>query len=73
MVSLIAFGGAGKHLAQLVKGDALAVSGRCKPNTWRDREGAHRAGLDLFAGQFLTLIDLKRRRKAMAPDNDPPP
>lgn len=73
LVSLIAFGSAGQQLAALTKGDSLAVSGRAKPTTWRDREGAHRAGLDVFVDGVMSLHELKRRRKALAPDQEPPP
>ena len=73
LVSVIAFGSAGQQLASLTKGDTLAVSGRAKPTTWRDREGAHRAGLDLFADQVMSLYEVKRRRKALAPDQEPRP
>lgn len=73
LVSLVAFGSTGQQLAELVKGDSLAVSGRGKPTTWKDREGAQRAGLDVVADQLLTVYHVRKRRQAMAPTEEPSP
>jgi single-stranded DNA-binding protein len=67
LVSVIAFGSVGEQLSELGKGDAVALTGRAKVNTWAGREGEARAGLSLTADAMLTAYHVRRKRQAMQP------
>ena len=66
LVSVIAFGSVAVQLAEMGKGDTLALTGRGKVSTWTDREGAHKAGLSVAADALLTVYHLRRKRAAVA-------
>lgn len=66
LCSVIGFGHVGEQLAALAKGDTVAVVGRTKPKAWADRDGQPRAGLDIVADQVLTAYHVRRKRQAMA-------
>ena len=66
VVSLIAFGTAGGQLAALAKGDALAVNGQAKVNTWQAQDGTTHASLSVTADTVLTTYALKKKRDALA-------
>jgi single-stranded DNA-binding protein len=59
-------------LLALGDGDAVALAGTIKPGAWVDREGQARPSLDMTAAQVLTVYHLKRKRAAVAPDDEPP-
>lgn len=65
-VSLIAFGAAGRQLAALAKGDALAVNGTAKVNTWQAKDHTTHAGLSVTVDTVLTSYGLKKKRDAVA-------
>lgn len=64
-VSVIAFGSAGDQLAELRKGDTVALVGRTKPKAWL-KDGEPRAGLDVVAEQVMSVYHVRRRRAAVA-------
>ena len=57
-------------LLALGGGDAVALAGTLKPGVWVDRQGQARPSLDMTAAQVLTVYHLKRRRAAVAQDDD---
>lgn len=65
LVSVIAFGSVAEQLAELGKGDTVALTGRAKVNTWTDREGNPKAGLSVTADALLTAYHLRRKRQAV--------
>jgi single-stranded DNA-binding protein len=66
LVSVIAFGSVCEQLAELGKGDAVALTGRAKVTMWTDRGGNAKAGLSVTADALLTAYHLRRKRQAMA-------
>lgn len=67
LVSVIAFNAdAVQALLALAKGDALAVAGRAKLNSWQ-RDGEQKHGLDVVADQVLTAYQVDKRRRASRP------
>lgn len=58
-------------LLALGDGDAVSLAGALKPGVWVDRQGQARPTLDMTAAQVLTVYHLKRRRAAVAQDNQP--
>ncbi len=62
----IAFGAAAEQMAALSKGDAVAVARRAKLNTWGDRSGAHKTGLNVTVDALLTMYHVRRKRQAVA-------
>jgi single-stranded DNA-binding protein len=70
VISGIAFGETAERIAQLKKGDALAVSGALKPREWQDKatyETKH--GLSITVADVLSVYDIKRKRKAEIAEN----
>ena len=65
LVSVIAFGTVADQLASLGKGDAVAVSGRAKVNTWPGKDGALKSGLSITVDVILTAYQVRRKRAAM--------
>lgn len=57
-------------LLALGDGDAVALAGTLKPGVWVDQRGQARPSLDMTAAQVLTVYHLKRRRAAVAQDDD---
>lgn len=57
-------------LLALGDGDAVALAGTLKPGVWVDQRGQARPTLDMTAAQVLTVYHLKRRRSAVAQDDD---
>ena len=57
-------------LLALGDGDAVALAGTLKPGVWVDQRGQARPTLDMTAAQVLTVYHLKRRRAAVAQDDD---
>jgi single-strand DNA-binding protein len=54
-------------LLALAKGDAVAVAGKAKLNTWADKTtGEPKHGLAVTVEQAMTLYGLGRKRKAAA-------
>lgn len=66
LCSVIAFGAAAEQLAELGKGDTVAIVGRTKPKAWTGKDGDLKAGLDVVADQLLTAYQLRRKREAMS-------
>ena len=56
---IVAFGALAKTLAQLGKGDRVAVHGRLQTNSYTDSESVKRTTVEVVAGQveFLRLKD----------------
>jgi single-stranded DNA-binding protein len=73
LVSVMAFGSAADQLAALGKGDAVAINGRAKVNTWSGRDGTTKAGLSVTADAVLSAYSLKRKRQAVADASAPKP
>lgn len=73
LVSVMAFGSAADQLAALGKGDAVAINGRAKVNTWSGRDGETKAGLSVTADAVLSAYHLKRKRQAIADASAPKP
>ncbi len=65
-VSVIAFGSVADQLAELGKGDAVAITGRAKVTTWANADGATSSGLSVAADAVLTSYHVRRRREAFA-------
>jgi hypothetical protein len=63
LVSLIAFGQAGRDLAALAAGDSLSVTGSAKLSHW-DKDGEERHGLAVTVDGVLTMHQLNLRRRA---------
>lgn len=73
LCTLIAYGSVGEQLAALTKGDTVAVNGRAKLNAWMPKDGGEpRAGLFVTADHLLTIYQLRRKRQAASPGQDPP-
>jgi single-stranded DNA-binding protein len=70
LVSVIAFGSVAEQLVELGKGDAVALTGRAKVTTWTDRDGNAKAGLSVTADGLLTAYHLRRKRQAMAGEQE---
>ncbi len=63
LCSVIAFSpDAVQALLALAKGDAVAVAGRAKMNTW-EKDGESRTGLSIVADQVLTAYQVEKRRQ----------
>ncbi len=68
-VSVIAFSKAARTaLLALDVGDSVALSGSLTPKVWTDRQGEARATFDLVAHAVLTPYAVRRKRKAVSPD-----
>jgi single-stranded DNA-binding protein len=65
LVSLIAFGQAGRVLAALGAGDALSVTGRAKLSHWQGQDGQEGHGLSVTADAVLTTYQVSQRRCAV--------
>ena len=52
-------------LLALADGAGVAIAGELTADTWTDKEGKARAGLNLVASELLTTFHVNRRRKAM--------
>jgi single-stranded DNA-binding protein len=65
LVSLIAFGPAGRVLAALGAGDALSVTGRAKLSHWAGKDGQERHGLSVTSDAVLTPYQVSQRRRAV--------
>lgn len=72
IVSVIAFGSVAEQLLELGKGDTVALTGRAKVASWSDRDGNPKAGLSLAADALLTAYHLRRKRAAMAREEQAP-
>ncbi len=72
LVSVIAFGTTGQQLAVLGKGESVALTGRAKVTTWAAQDGSARAGLSLTADALLTVHHVRRKRRAMAGEEQEP-
>ncbi|NMM07411.1 hypothetical protein [Polaromonas sp.] len=72
LVSLIAFGPAGRILAALGAGDALCVTGRAKLSHWA-KDGQERHGLSVTADAVLTPYQVSQRRRQINDDEKPLP
>ena len=73
-VSVIAFDAAPvSALLALKEGDSVAVAGPLKAGTWQDREGNHRAALDIVAQHVMTLYQVKHKRAATQGNEDGQP
>lgn len=70
LVTVIAFGHIGDQVAELGKGDTVAVTGRARLEAWTHRDGEPQIGLTLKADALLTQYHVRRRRKAMVPAVD---
>lgn len=65
LVSLVAFDEAiCKALTALSKGDAITVSGSCKPTTWTARDGSQALGLNVVVKVVMTQYAVTKKRKA---------
>ena len=63
VVSGIAFADMAEKIANLKKGDAVAVVGSMKPTTWADKAtGEERHGLNVTVQAALSPYDVKKRR-----------
>ena len=63
VVSGIAFSDVAEKVANLKKGDAVAVVGPMKPTAWTDKaSGEERHGLNITAQAALSPYDVKKRR-----------
>ena len=70
LCGLIAFDQAGERLAELHKGEALAVTGEGKLTTW-EKGGEQHLGLSVTAAEVLSVyVGRKRRNKATAAQDD---
>jgi single-stranded DNA-binding protein len=73
LVSLIAFGHAGRTLAALGVGDALSVTGRAKLSHWGGKDGQERPGLSVTVDAVLTPYQVSQRRRQINDDEKPFP
>ena len=64
LVNTIAFQQQAEQLLDLVKGDAIAVSGPARLTSWTGRDGAEKHGLSVIAQQIAAL---QRRPSAATP------
>jgi hypothetical protein len=62
LVSLIAFGQAGRDLAALAAGDSLSATGGFKLSEW-EKDGEQRHGLAMTVDSVLTLHQVNLRRR----------
>jgi single-strand DNA-binding protein len=64
IISGVAFGEVAERIAELCKGDALAVVGALKPSSWNDKDtGELKHGLSLTVNQSLSVYDISKKRK----------
>jgi len=74
LVSVIAFSQAARTaLLALEAGDSVALSGSLTPKVWTDRNGEAHPQLDLVAHAVLTAYHVRRKRKAVAAEEQPAP
>ena len=52
------------RLLALTQGEAVAVCGTVTPTVYEDKQGQHRAALDVVAQQVLTVHQVTRKLKA---------
>lgn len=72
-VGVIAFSQTARTaLLALDVGDSVALSGTLTPKVWTDRNGAAHAQADLVAHAVLTAYHVRRKRKAVSPDEPQP-
>lgn len=63
VVSGVAFGEVAERIAQLKKGDPLAVIGSLKPTEWSDKTtGELKHGLSITVNNSLSPYDIKKRK-----------
>lgn len=73
-VGVIAFSQTARTaLLALDAGDSVALSGSCTPKVWTDRNGEPHAQLDVVAHAVLTAYHVRRKRKAVAADQQAAP
>jgi single-stranded DNA-binding protein len=63
LLSLIAFGQAGRVLAALSAGDALSVTGVARLSHWQGKDGEERHGLSVTADAVLTPYQVSQRKR----------
>jgi single-stranded DNA-binding protein len=69
LVSVIAFGSVAEQLVALRKGDTAALVGRTKLTAWL-KDGEPKAGISVVADQLLSVYHLRRKRLAVAGDDE---
>lgn len=73
LVSVIAFRREVQDaLLALGAGDAVAIAGRARLNTWNGTDGALRTGLSVVADGVLTAYHARRKREAMQTSDEAP-
>ena len=71
IVSAIAFNEYGERLLEFVKGDAIAVSGKAKLNTWTGRDGVEKHGVSILVEQSASAKPKPRAAKLRRKDAGP--
>ncbi|MGF6792396.1 single-stranded DNA-binding protein [Paraburkholderia sp. 35.1] len=59
-------------LLALEDGDAVALAGTLSPKVWTDKHGEARPALDMVAHAVLTAYHVRRKRKAVQPEEPGP-